>query len=694
MEESPPTMLEDLPPEVFALIALKLDVPSLGRLACVSAALRGSLDDQHEAWDAQWAKETSRALLPSNVMAHDALRSLATLADVQWERMSSPPTETGPSWRDYACLLHHDGKVILFAGRSHTAASEVQYFNDAWAFDTKEMTWYQVAVNSKRQPRPRCFNSDGGGGGCVIRGHGKHWAVFFGGKRVEGYRDSETWLLGPLDEPREQWSWVAVKSDLDFGLEPQARFHHTLTVVPRTEAEGEDGFDFVFMIGGHNRTISPILDTHAFSLRDASFEWLSDVLRHPIDDCDDQRVTASASWVAQPREPEPSPRGFHCATFWRPREGDPGFIVVACGLGISADIVDDDDDTVDDDYCALGDAHLFSCADSQWTPLEAKLPEPRSRAAASIVRDHLVICGGCRASANPRYPLAPGAPYNDVWLLKLSVPQGAQVWERCSLPSDRVPTTVPRTQAVAHSVFGGSALLLLGGCDPTRRPEATDNFGDTHTAQAWALHESVALSFVGRTSSTARGFNRPCAASLCTAGMPLTYAGRRLFSKESQMWNGKPSARMLVHGLSNAQELNGAVGTLVDPSAHDESADARVGVKLGPPHNKAVKVRRRNLWPSEAAFRQPLFALPDAWVDDDASFFALLPAIDWAQVPDSFTVTQAIAGNTRVVVARLSLLSDTSAAARGSGDQVESAADDHVVDQLEGESEAELPELK
>ena len=44
-----PTLLEGLPSELFARIALKLDLASLGRLAGVSTALRGALDNGHEA---------------------------------------------------------------------------------------------------------------------------------------------------------------------------------------------------------------------------------------------------------------------------------------------------------------------------------------------------------------------------------------------------------------------------------------------------------------------------------------------------------------------------------------------------------------------------------------------------------------------------------------------------------------------
>ena len=633
-----PTLLEGLPSELFARIALKLDLASLGRLAGVSTALRGALDNGHEAWDAQWASETAGSLLPSRLSARAAMRSLASLEDVHWERMSSQPAVEGPAWRQDACLLHHDGMVILFAGRSFDAYEDVQYFDDAWVFATAQASWHRVAAHSRITPRPRCFNSDGGGGGCVIRGHGQAWAMFFGGKRAEGFRDSETWLLGPLAAPRQQWSWVPVKPDPDVSVEsPQARFHHTMTVVPHEADADAAAADIVFMIGGHSRTIAPLNDVYAFSLRNASFEWPREGSRPVQDSHDGARVAAVASWVlTKPPGPRPTPRGFHCANYWRPRAGHAGFIVVSCGLGISVD-EDDADREADDDfdplhqvgrwgYRALGDTWLYSLEDGAWTLHPVRHPEPRSRAAASVVRGMLVVCGGCRESDRWERPLQPGAPFNDVWLLGLD--SFTEAWERCTLPSERIPPPVPRTQSVARAVLGGSALLILGGYDPRRSSVLTDPFGDTHTTQAWAPHEALALSFVGRDWRHEHGLR---AATLCTAGLPLTdgSAGPELSPAASQTSNGtlRSSARVLLAGLSKSQELNGVVGVLVGAVPFEggaEDREERLGVKLGAPHHRSVKVRRRNLCPSEAP-APTLFAEPDAWADVGSAVYALLP---------------------------------------------------------------------
>ena len=126
-------------------------------------------------------------------------------------------------------------------------------------------------------------------------------------------------------------------------------------------------------------------------------------------------------------------------------------------------------------------------------------------------------CGGCRESDRWERPLQPGAPFNDVWLLGLD--SFTEAWERCTLPSERIPPPVPRTQSIARAVLGGSALLILGGYDPRRSSVLTDSFGDTHTTQAWAPHEALALSFVGRDWRHEHGLR---AATLCTAGLPLT----------------------------------------------------------------------------------------------------------------------------------------------------------------------------
>ena len=63
---------------------------------------------------------------------------------------------------------------------------------------------------------------------------------------------------------------------------------------------------------------------------------------------------------------------------------------------------------------------------------------------------------------------------------------------------------------------------------------------------------------------------------------------------------------------------------LVGAVPFEGGADERLGVKLGAPHHRSVKVLRRNLCPSEAP-APTLFAEPDAWADVGSAVYALLP---------------------------------------------------------------------
>lgn len=171
------------------------------------------------------------------------------------------------------------------------------------------------------------------------------------------------------------------------GRSPAARFHHSLTMVPRSSTTGDLSHDFLVLLGGHDRTIEPLLDLHVLTLRDASFDW---------DDSDDSpRVAAIASWVAQPRDPEPPPRGFHAAVHWMtPWEGSE-FIIVCCGMGPG--------------YAALGDTWLYCLGASSWVELAATLPQgfERSRPALTVVGHMLLLSGGCHtAEAGAHTPLA------------------------------------------------------------------------------------------------------------------------------------------------------------------------------------------------------------------------------------------------------------------------------------------------
>lgn len=278
---------------------------------------------------------------------------------------------------------------------------------------------------------------------------------------------------------------------MDGPSSPQARFHHTLTVIPRHQATGEGpladlSHDFLVMVGGHNRHIEPILGLHVFTLRDASFAWPDH------ESLSDRRVGATATWCAQPRQPEPPGRGFHSAAAWRaPWTTD--FVVVSCGVGAA-----------DDSHgrAALADTWLFDASTSTWIELLAQLPIARSRAASAIVRGQLVLCGGCRQPTRGNC-LAPGTMLNDVWLLDLlsaveydalqySTTARQHPWTRCVMPTDTAERPC-HVGASATALHGGKVLIIMGGY--SSHPSSVDEFGDSRSDAAWALQETQAVSF-------------------------------------------------------------------------------------------------------------------------------------------------------------------------------------------------------
>ena len=115
-----------------------------------------------------------------------------------------------------------------------------------------------------------------------------------------------------------------------------------------------------------------------------------------------------------------------------------------------------------------------------------------------------------------------------------------------------------------------------------------------------------------------------------------------------------PHKRVLVHGLEGQPHLNGAIGTLVEGASsglvgasglgavaggsgassgpspiQNSEPDSRVGVALGPPHNKNVAVRRRNLQVSRCATlgETPLIVPPSVGDDAGAAIWALTPSL-------------------------------------------------------------------
>jgi len=396
----------------------------------------------------------------------------------------------------------------------------------------------RVAAHSDaRCPSPRCFNSDSGGG-RVLRSGDEEWAVLHGGLCAPGYRDSQTWLLGPLSHPPKEWSWLpASPPDHVEGDAPVARFHHTLTLLPRREAAGDDS---LALLGGHDRTISPLLDLRLFSLRHASLPRKASGVA---------AASVSVGWSSSTHVlgPAPSPRAFHSAAHYHHPAAGRGLLLACCGLGPAAG--------GEEVFAALDDTWAFDLNSGRWLELAARLPHgfARSRAALAVSRDRLLLAGGCRArpAALATYlPLTPGPAFDDVWLLDLRRgliqselgirPAAVSAWERCVLPHERAHRT-PHANATAGTLHGGAVVLVLGGHDTFLSPladEAVDSFGDLADEQAWALHETEAILVGGRPERTE--------ARLCTRGAPHSCGEGGASPSRRQLVGG---ARMLVQGL-------------------------------------------------------------------------------------------------------------------------------------------------
>lgn len=676
--------LDVLPSDVLCVVAVQArSAQTLGRLCCTSrhyatVLLTGEFED---AWRAVWDAITRGSCLPPGVLAHASLRDVTSLENLRWTSLASPeleepqepqnvsnammrsghalPLNKAPRWREDACVLtcNEGRRLVLFGGRD---ANRQVYLNDTWACDLTTGEWQPVHSHGVA-PTPRCFDTDAGGW-RVLRSGEEEFAVLFGGKCEPGYRDNETWLLGPLDEPPERWAWLRTRPDREVGTRPAARFHHSLTVVPRREATALDdgdptGDDFLFLIGGHDRTISPIGEDflHCFSLRDAGYHWLSEDPNWSGDESDDRRVGATVTWVAQPRDPQPTPRGFHAAAHWSSpwKWGD--FVVVSCGLGIRDALVDDGELEAGDIYQALGDTWLYDVCLSTWMEL-ASLPSgrERSRAALAVAGDRLILAGGCTSSSGHSL-LAVGSPFDDLWMLDLlsavrldssaaggaggAVPRQGAAWERVILPAERVARP-PHLNSHACTLHGGAVLLILGGHGMNGdrgedRDGSADQFGDLGGRHAHALHEGIAL---------ALGISAPARpeARLCVDGLPHSHQHDANDGRCRPWWRQPGSTtygkRMLLHGLVGSAHLNGAVGTAItqgDFGGHD--SESRLAIRLLPPHGckpdgstdskaDAVQVRRRNLSPGRMmGNEQPLIAQPSP-DDDGTCLWALVSA--------------------------------------------------------------------
>ena len=218
----------------------------------------------------------------AGIHPREALRSLAALDRPHWAVLEPPgqapaaaaAAAAAPSAREHhIAAITREGTLLVAFG-----CCVPRVHNDCWAFDLAARRWYEAATGQDEQPghqKPgaRYYPADGGGcgGGAVIADAcGNQWLAVFGGAplhipsrtaradasiapahlvrrpgfvvmdtlvlghltlyllttghRPEGYRDNETWLLGPLGDAVSagQWRWIEVMPD---GQQPAVADH-------------------------------------------------------------------------------------------------------------------------------------------------------------------------------------------------------------------------------------------------------------------------------------------------------------------------------------------------------------------------------------------------------------------------------------------------------------------------------------
>jgi hypothetical protein len=131
--------------------------------------------------------------------------------------------------------------------------------------------------------------------------------VVQGGLREEGFRDNETWVLGPLGAAAgaAAWRWFEVQGGggAQSPERPSPRFHHTVS--------GVRGGAGLLVVGGHDHRIRPILQPWALSLGELA-----------VGEDGGARNTATVRWHNHDEDELgaedklPAPRAHHAAVGW------------------------------------------------------------------------------------------------------------------------------------------------------------------------------------------------------------------------------------------------------------------------------------------------------------------------------------------------------------------------------------------
>ena len=258
--------LAQLSEEELCIICRFLGPKDVARLGAASKDLAAAVF-----CDEIWHGLLQRAGGPPSREPRRAARAVTTLGSAVWQRLGpgcrGPGDLGAPGPREQfaAFLCHRGATLVVFGGRT-----ALGYTSECWALDleTGEWTFAVGLMPTPSGPAARVFGAgaDGGGGGVLRSSSGHEWLVLHGGLRAEGFRDNETWVLGPLGAAAtaDKWRWAELQPDGRPQSEqrPQPRFHHTLSVVRNQ----------LVIVGGHDHTLTPILSPYALSVATLSVE--------------------------------------------------------------------------------------------------------------------------------------------------------------------------------------------------------------------------------------------------------------------------------------------------------------------------------------------------------------------------------------------------------------------------------------
>ncbi|CAE7727309.1 GPA3 [Symbiodinium sp. CCMP2592] len=447
--------------ELFLHICDALEAPSLGALGSTSSTMA-----RHLSSEAAWRQACYAYGGPLQAANAKTLLQGMRLLWLGWELKEAP---LAPPARDSHAAFAASFGILVFGGKQ---LGQRRFLNDLWVLDVATGRWAEAASASGEGPAPRAFNADGGAGpGGVLRdGLGREWLVIFGGLRGEGFRDNETWALGPLVgglEAAAGWQWRELQggSGAQSRERPTPRFHHTQTVLrPSTLA----------VVGGHNFMVRPILGSALLSFDVGEGEGLEDVRWRHLDEA----------------EGAPEARAYHAAAEFRQQ-------LVLFGGEVRSPF---------NGYEVQRDTWLLDLSGS-WRRLNAEFPVGRSRASAAVVSDRfLCISGGYELAPGRAAPMVQLQICADLWMLDLLNPDGG--WSKaCDTRRSG------RLDAMATVLHDGKTLLIFGGHDGSQLNEFGDPTGgyapasDTLGVRFRADGTVVTARYAGETAGNQSSFS-------------------------------------------------------------------------------------------------------------------------------------------------------------------------------------------